>query len=799
MSLIADCQSVLRRTAKAPGFVLAAVLMLSLGIAVSTAMTGVLGGVLGSLPFPDGGSLLVVSSSNAKQREQAGGLTPLEAVHLDRDNQPFAAFGYFNWGGLTLFESDRARELTIAQVSQGFFATLGMPAATGRWFAEAEFASETNTVILSAAESQRQFGSAEAAIGQSIDSSAGRLQVIGVMPPEFAVPSSTVGAWRPSLRGAFPLDQPWVWNARFLNGVARLPPGMSLLAANAELAAVTDAVAASVSLPTGEWRIVSRSMLDTIVGDLRGVLWGALAIALLVLLIGCANVAILIDARQVERRPEQALQQALGASRLRLVRRLLIEVGLIAAVAVVLGAGLALFGIEALRELARGSLPRVNAIAIDPWVLAVAAALSLGLPLVVVLAGSLRLRAAPSEAMRSGGTGKGSLGSGQAGRRMLSVLGVALSTVSLVAGSALLLSLLRLGEVNPGFHSEHVYAMQLFRDGDNDEYRRFAAAIGERIAAIPGVRDVAVTSAAPLAVIGSFTSDILLPGRAQPEALQVGIRRVDAGYLPLLEVPILSGRGISVDDRAGGEPVAVINQTLARQLFGDANALDQVVKLALNNAERVAYRIVGVSGDIRNNGLRAAPGPELLIPFAIAPSSGMTLLLRGDRGLANIDDQLGRALFEIDPREASTRVFSLAAELDGELRPARFFSRTVGVFALIALLLAAFGVYAVAALQQRQRIAEFGLRLAIGARPRTLAWAMLRDSALNVGLGIAIGLAAAWVVMRGLSSQLYGVGGASPSVLAVGVGAMLGAALLAALLPALRAARTDPMIALRAN
>ena len=796
MSLLADCRSVARRTAKAPGFALAAVLMLSLGIAVSTAMTGVVRGLLGSMPFPDAGSLLVVNSSNAKQQAAGGGLTPQEALHLDRDSKPFASFGYYNWGGLTLFADDRARELTIAQVSAGFFPTFGMPALRGRWFSAAEFSAEANTVILSYAEWQRQFGGADSAIGQSIDSSAGRLRVVGIMPPQFAMPSSTIGAWRPSLRSAFALDQPWVWSARFLNGVARLPPGQSLAAANKQLAAVGDALASSASLPTGEWQIAGQPLLDTIVGDLRGVLWGALTIALLVLLIGCANVAILVDARQVECAAEQALRQALGASRTRLLRTALLEIGLISILSVVLGIGLALLGIESLRELARGSLPRVNAIAIDPGALWIAAGLSLLLPLVVALAGSLRLRAAPSDAMRGGGAGKGIVGSGSASRRLLPILGIALSTVSLVAGSALVLSLLRLAEVDPGFRSQHVYALQLFRDGDEAAYASFVDAMRQRLAAVPGVRDVALTSAAPLAVIGSFKGDIAVAGRNLPEPFQVGIRRVDAGFLPLLAVPVRSGRGITIDDRAGAERVTVINQTLARRLFGDASPLGQVLMLSLSG-ERLPHRIVGVSGDIRNSGLRALPGPELLIGFALAPTQGMTFLVRSDQALANVEALLTQALFDVDKREASTAIFSLANNLKSELQSARFFARTMGAFALAALVLAAFGVYAVAALAQRRRVAEFGLRLAVGAKPRTLAWEILRDSARTVCLGIVLGLGASWGVLRWLAAQLYGVDASSPSVLVLGVGMLVCAAFVAALLPALRAAKTDPMQALR--
>ncbi len=801
MSLKSDARHTLRRLAKSPGFTLNAIMMLALGIAISTLMAGVLRGLLGSLPFPDGDGLLVVNTDNARQQIVDGGMTPLEALRLDEDSAPFSTFGYFNWGGLTFYANQRARKVTIAQVSQGFFPTLGMPAQLGRWFSAEEFASESGSVVLSYDEWQRQFGGADDVIGQSVESSAGRLRVIGVMPATFAMPSSTVGAWRPSLRSSFPLDQPWTWNARFLNGLARLPAGVSAAQASQQLIAASDALALSVSMPQGEWTMGVRPMLDTIIGDLRGALWGAMSIALLVLLIGCANVAILIDARQISWRHEQALVQALGATRQRVLRGQLLELAVISTAAALLGVLLASFGIEALRELARGSLPRVDAIALDPYALIFAIALALLLPLLAAIAGALRLRATPADAMR-GGVGKGMVNGGGNSLRWLPTLGIALSTVSLIAGSALLISLLRLAQVEPGFRSEGVYVMQLFRDGDEDEWRSFASALSKRLAAIPGVTHVALTSAAPLTVIGSFTSDILLRGRDEPEAYQIGIRRVDAGYLDLLDIPIIEGRGISADDRAGGEQVAVINQELARRLFGSTSPLDQIVMLPLGSGDREPYRVVGVSADIRNNGLRVRPGPELLIPFAVSPISGVSFLLRTDTQLdgldmAAMDKQLEQALFDVDPREALSRSFSLSEEVDAQLASARFFARTVGGFALAALMLAALGVYAVAALQQRRRVAEFGLRLAIGARPLTLALEILRDSGRTVAFGVILGLLAAWATLRLLSAQLFGVGSTSPSVMLVGVGTLAIAAMLAALLPALRAARTDPMAALR--
>lgn len=793
MHLALDLRHALRRLLQSPGYSVAIVAMLACGIAISAAMFGTLSGVLGALPFPQSERLVVLEVEHPERGVSRGALTPAEALMLEQD-APFADFGFYVWGGMTVYQGDRPREFNLANVSSGFFSTLGMPPLHGSWFSEDDFGADSDAVVLSHEEWQRQFGGDPQAIGRSIETSAGRLRVIGVMPPAFAVPSSSVGAWRPVRAGAYPMDQPWVWNARFVNGLARLDPALGAGQQSARLAELSRALAERHGLAAPLASLQTRSMLERIVGGLRGVLWGAFAVALLVLLIACANVAILVDARQTARRHEQAVVQALGASRARLFRSQLIEVVLLALLAVALGLAMAMLGIDQLRDLARSSVPRVDAIDIDLAVLAFAALLGLLAPLFAALAGALRPRAQAVEAMRSGGRG---LVGRQQRRGWLPMLGAALSTVSLVAGSALLFSLWQLQAVDTGISHERVYALQLFHGQDADIQRDFAARMSERLAQLPGVEQVAVASSAPLSVIGGMNVDIKLPERDQAEPFQLAIRRVSPGYLGALDIALLAGRGFNDSDRDGAERVALINQELARRLFGDADPLGRRVELPLGNGPRVDYRIVGVVEDSLNAGLRAGVAPELLLPFAMSPTMGMTFIVRSQAPLTGYEKQFTDALFEVEPREASTRIFALSDDVDAEFASARFFARTVGGFAIAALLLAAFGVYAVATLRQQQRIAEFGLRLAIGARPVLLMRQMLRESLLPVLAGIALGTGAALGVLRLLQSQLFGIEGAQLGVVGGGIVVLLLAAGIAALVPAWRAARTQPMVALR--
>lgn len=793
-SILTDFTRSARRLTQTPGFSLAVLIMLALGIAFSTSMVGVLRGVLGSLPFPQPEQVVVLESASAERGVSQGGLTPAEALRLSAPDTPFAEFGYYTWGGMTVTLGERPREISTSQVSPGFFPALGMQPLLGRWFIDAEFDAASDAVVLAHAEWQRLFGGDPEVLGRHVETTEGRLRVVGVMPPTFAIPSEVIGAWRPQARDGWPLDQPWAWNARFVAAVARLDPALGEAALAQRLDALSAELAERHQLPQGQWQLRPRALLDVIIGDLRGVLWGAFAVAVLVLLIACANAALLIDARQLARRHQQAVEQALGASPRRLYGALILEVGLLTLLAVALGVALALFGLDTLRELARSSLPRVDAIAIDGVALGVAATLGLLAPLVAALAGALRPHAEPSEAMRGGGKGV----VGHARRRFaLPALGVALSTVSLVAGSALLFSLWRLQAVDPGLRHEHVYVYQLFHGGEV-AHSEFARRLRERLLALPGVEQVAVSSSAPLASqIGNMSIDLKLPERAQPEPWNLGLRRVSPEYAGLLRIPLLHGRMFDADDRPGSERVAIINRELGRRLFGGDSPLDRIVELPLGHGPRVPYRIVGVSEDIRNNGLRAAPEPELWIPFAAEPSMAMSILVAASRPLAGHEKLFADALYAVDPREAVTLAMALSDGVDAELAPVRFFTRTVGAFALAALLLAAFGVYAVATLRQQSRTAEFGLRLAIGARPFAVAVQMLGESARAVLLGIALGMAGAWAALRLLQAQLFGLEGTHTSALAAGVGLLLGVALLAAALPALRAARIDPMQALR--
>ena len=771
-------------------------IILALGIAVSVALFSVLEGVLLSgLPYPGGTRVVAVALHNPAHDDSFARLTAAEAERLAANGEVFESFGFYNWAGMTVLDAGRPREVTFNFVSPGFFAALGVPALHGRVL-DASDTDGDAVVVLSHSEWQRMGGADAQLLGSVIDTATdGPLRVIGVMPPAFDYPVADVGAWRPYPRAQLRPDTPGYRNARFLDAVGRFPDGMAAAVSRDRMQAVVDAVRHDHGQPDAGWRITATPLLEERVGPLQPALWASFGIALLVLLIACANVAILVDAQQIAQRHEQALVQALGGSRRRMFRSLLLELLLLSLLGAALGVALAAAGLDVFRRLADGTVPRAQEIGLNARVLLFALVLATLTPLLAVLAGSLRPRSRALDAMRGGG--RGLVGRGGAGARAMPVFGVTLSTVGLVAAAAMFANLTQTRHVEPGFDAGQVHALQLFRSPGAGDWAGFANTLRGRLAALPGVERVAVTSAAPLSSIGQLMIEMRMPGRAEPEPVQASVRRVSPGYLQLLQIPLLSGRDISDVDRAGGEPVAVVNQALVRQVFGGRDALGELIAVPLGREGWVEHRIVGISADIRNAGLQNAPVPEILVPFEQMPWVGMTFLVRSVGEVQGMPALLREALWQVDPLQATTREFALADDLASELAIARFFAGTLGALALCALLLAALGVYAVAAQQQVQRRPELGLRLAVGAPPMRLARLVFAGSLGMSLLGIAIGVSLGGLGLFVLSAHLFGFGIAYLPWLAMAVACMVVATLLAAAPSAWRAWRTDPASVLR--
>jgi putative ABC transport system permease protein len=797
-SMLLEIRQAARRLLASPGYSGAAFVTLTLGLALSVGMYTVLNGViLNALPYPGGERMVEIRSVNARQNETDGGLTVAEVFAL-ADAAAFEQAGWYRWYSWPVLHGETPREILGAYVSAGFFAALGVPAQAGRWIDAGDTRTSSEAVVLSDQEWQRLTNRDPEIVGKTLALADATVTVVGVMPPAFAYPSRDVGMWRAEEVASLTRDPEIFGNTRYLHAVGRLAAGVEGARASLSLDALSAELRDTHGLSGEGWRLRTTSLLEAAVGDVRGVLAGVFVVSLVVLAIACANVGSLLAARLATRERELAVVQALGATAARVWRGVLFELLLLAVLATAAALLLLIFGLDAFRSLAADTLPRADEISFDPVVAAFAAALALLCPLLVAAPFALRLRRRMGANLNAG-KGQGSAPS--APLRVLPVAGLALATCALIAGTAVALSLDRLQSVDPGIRTDDVYGVQVYHHGGPDEWRRFPREVLARLAAEPDVTGVAMTTMPPLADVGRFMIDVQVPARDRAEPLRATLQRVSPGYFEVVGQPLQRGRGLLDSDDANAAKVAIVNETFARRVFGGADAVGRYVGLPQDlprgDAPHVNYRIVGVAADMRNAGLKSAPAPEIFVPFMQSPWVGRTFLVRAPRAGTGLLERMQEAIWAVDPEQPISRASSLRDDLNAHFAQAIFFARMLGGFAVLALLLAAFGTYSVIAFVQRRQITETGVRLALGAAPVLVARHVLSQGVKLAAVAGVAGSVAAILVLRLLAGQLFGVGAASPVLYAAGVGGVLLAALLASIGPAIRALRVNPMEALR--
>lgn len=795
--MLAAFRSALRHLIRQPGFTTSLIAILGLGLAIAISMFSVLKAVvLERLPYADPDRVVVFNATNARQSANAL-LTPAEAAALNDEKSVFQYVARYNWSGETLMRpNERPREFTVATVTGDFFKVLAPRMLLGRPVTQEDLDADRRVIVLSYREWQRSYGGDRNVIGQKMPLGYGDAEVIGVLPPSFQYPGSDVGGWLPMFPRFEPKsDAPEYPNARYVPTVGLLQPGVTLAAANAAAARVAAQVREQFGQDDIGWRPVVTSALDDLLGETQAVLWGCFAVALLVLLIACTNAGLALQARAISRSREHAVSLALGASRTHLLAVTVMELFLISVAATVLALAVTQLLTAGLAQLLSDTLPRGESIQIDWGVTGIALLLAVAVVAIASLLGA-RLRADASEALRSG---RSQMGLRQRWLKLGPAIGIAMSTVALITAAALAFSLFSLNAVTLGFRTQGVHVLQMFRDGGPAEWRRFAPRVREAMKAEPGLEQTAYTTAAPLSTIGRFEVDAMVPGRAQVEPYQALMRGVSSGYRALLDVPLLEGRDLAETDTQNAPMVALINERLARQSFGDESPIGKQLLLPLGQGERKACTIVGVMKDHRNRGPRANVQAEMWIPFDQAPWVGVSFVARSTLPAVQVQQAIERAIASEAPEEAPTRQFALADDVSAETDLTVLLTRILLAFALCALFLAAFGIYALTALIERARIPEFGLRLAIGAQPRRLASRLVQDALSLTGLGFAVGAVIAWLVLHLLRSQLFGLGATAWSSYAVTGVVLLLAVLVATAVPAWRVARLQPMQALRAD
>jgi putative ABC transport system permease protein len=803
-----DIRFAVRTLAKSPGFTAVAVLTLALGIGANSAIFSFVDGVLlKPLPYPDPDRLMYVW-----EKPPGGGFNVVSALNfLDwrGGGEVFAHVAATSGGSVTLTGNGEPRRIAGSRVSAAYFDVFGVKAVMGRTFAPDEDESgKEHVVVLSHRLWANEFGGDPALVGRTLTLNGEAFTVIGVLPDGSPFDRTFSRLWRPLAFAPGERTRNFHW----LQVVARLKPGVTLEQARARMDAIGARIAADFPDSNKNWgvSVVPYAELAT-PAQLRSSLYVLLAAVGMLMLIACANLANLTLARGTAREREVAVRAALGAGRARLVRQFLTENVLLAliggAAGVALGYGL-MRGLQLM--LPPFYLPAVARISMDVRVLVFALGLSLVTGLAFGIVPALHATAPDlSSAMKEGGRGSAGDGGRRRLRSALVVVEVALAFILLAGGGLLIRSFFAMVNTPLGFDATNVLTLRVPFANDRfpnvERLTAYVRAVTDRIRAVPGVRDVAATDTLPLEGY-SNGMPFLVAGREAVDRANrqaCGFKVVQASYFRTLGIQFARGRPFTDRDVKGGPPVAVINQSMADRFFAGVDPIGQRLLIQEIIAGKPAlgpeipWEIVGVIADERTAPLEFTMRPGVYVPMAQSPTTFVNVVVRA----AMQPDALGRAItsaiHEIDKDQAVTDLRTLEQMKSESAASTRLRTTLVVVFAGLALLLSAVGVYGVLAYSVAQRAHEIGVRAALGASSAALTRMVLASGLALTLAGLALGVAGAFALTRLLSTLLVGVGARDPLTLVAAAATLFAVALLACYLPARRAAKLDPLVVLR--
>ena len=803
-ALLKDLRFAFRSLWKSPGFTLVAVLTLALGIGANTAIFSLVNAVLlRPLPYPEPNRLLFINEAQPQLANDAGFSVP-DAEDVERQAHSFENFGWYFSTGSVYGHEGRGERIRITYTSHGVLPALGVHPILGNAFSAADdVAGAGHTALITYSFWQSRFASDPNVVGRAITIDGRPFTVAGVLPSSFWFPRGGA-VWLPSGAWPYPRVRADHWG---MYGIARLRPGVTIQAARAELDAIASRLKQQYPASNALVTFVAAPLYNRIVGQTRTALLVLLSAVGFVLLIACVNVANLLLARATARQREMAIRHALGASLGRIVRQLLTESILLSLIGGAAGLLLARATFGLILSMGGDRLPRTGA-ALDSTVLWFTLGISVLAGTIFGLLPALRsAQPSPVADLRDGGTFTG-------GRRhtrlrvALMFAEVTLSVVLLVAAGLLIKSFSLLRGVDPGFNPHKLLLVGIslphgsyHSDIDKLVFSRRAI---EQVATIPGVKSVGVARSLPLDG-DDWGTWFWVEGEARPAPGHfplVYMAWVSPRYFQTLDVPLLAGRYFSEADNQQSEKVAIINETFARRHWPHQDPIGKHVYFPLGNP--ATRTVVGVVGSIKNDGLNAAPHEQLFIPYAqpvdafhspIIPFEA--LLCRTEVAPLSLAEAVKQKLHEVDPGVAVSSINTMDEELDDSVSNRRFSMLLLGLFSALALLLAAVGIYGVISFSVSQRTHEIGIRMALGAQAGVVQWMVVRSALQTVILAIVAGVAVSLAVARGLSSLLFGVHNGDPEVLTLVTAVLIGVGLLAAFLPARRAAKVDPMTALR--
>ncbi|GMV20593.1 MAG: hypothetical protein AMXMBFR57_05420 [Acidimicrobiia bacterium] len=786
------------------GFATVVILTLGLAIGVNATIFSVLNGVLlRPLDYPDPGRLVVAWESNptlAQDRSQVS-----SATYLDWRNQTstFTSLAAWRYKGFTLTTGTEAERLDTVEVSPVLFDVLGTQAELGRVFtAEEERPGSPRTVVLSHAAWTRRFGGDPSVLGRTLMLDDASYEIVGVMPRRFQFPAGdpNVELWSAlTINPASVASRPH----RTYNAIGRLKDNVTVQQAQADMDRIAATIARDNPETSAGWGVALVPAHEQVVGDIGSTIWVLFGAVVLVLVIACVNIANLLLARSTRTAKEYAVRAAMGAGQWALVRRSLVESGSLAGLGGLAGLLVAWWGIEALRPLIPANVPRADGIGLDLTVLAFTGATAIAAALIFGLFPAWRaMRPHLMEVFQESGRGASISRSARRLSDVMVVAEVALALMLLVGAGLLIRSFVQLSSVDPGYRTSGIVAAHIVlpasRYSPSASKKQFFDTLIQRVGTIPGVDRASAVSALPMSPLGvQFELPFTIDGLAETspsERPRARYRAVTQGYFETMGIRLLDGRTFDdFDGRENGPKVAIVNELVARRYFQGVSPLDKLVRIPMAGD----LQIVGVVADIKHDGLGASPAPEVFVPYFQFALSEMQVVVATSQRADTMAKAIRAEVSQIDPGLPVARITTIEERVSSSIAQPRFNMTLLAGLAFCAALLAALGVYGVVTYAVARRTTEIGIRMALGADAGGTFRMVVLSAGRIVLAGVVLGLCGAALMGKSIESLLFGVASLDTVTYVAAALGTVAIGLLAAVLPAVRATRIDPVSALR--
>jgi len=811
--LAQDIRYGLRTLRKSPGFTAVAVLTLALGIGANTAIFSVVDAVLlKPLPYQESNRLVAVWEHTAQEPSKPNVVAPRNFLDWQEQNHVFQDMAYLADSRSNLTGIGQPQQIAEEDVSANFFDILGAKFALGHGFTAANgMKGNDDVVVLSYGLWRDQFAADPAVVGKTIELNGTKCEILGVASPDFDsfIARGSLTGTHPQLWTPFVFPQSFYSHTnvgRFLSVIARLKSGVTLPQAQAQMHVLASAMSQKFPDYDANWGVTVVPIREEISGSIRPALLILLGAVGFVLLIACANVASLQLSRAAGRTREIAVRTALGASRWRVARQLLAESLLLAAVGGGLGIFLALWGVNVLLQASPQNLLDLSSVSVDPRILVFAIFVTL---LAACLFGFLpsyiaahsQIASALQESTRGASASRHS----RAIRNVFVVGEIALALI-LLAGSGLLIqSFIRLIRVDPGFDADHLLSFKLSlptkKYKDDAARMAFFTTLFDKVRQIPGVRSVSDENLPPFSLFSAegVATDVILPGQESlPESQRpdTAVRVIGPGYFRTMEIPVVAGRTFSPAELAAEKHVVIINNTFAQKYFAGANPVGQKITIDMKDTN-VPSEIIGIVGDVHGADLSAKPWATVYWPYPELAYDSMTILVRTGTAPLSIVPSIREIVAGMDREEPIANIATMDQLITDSVARSRFMMFLLGLFAALALILASIGIYGVMSYAVSQRTNEIGIRMALGAQRRDILRLVLGHGSRLAIIGVAIGIGTALLLTRLMVSLLFSVSATDPATFSAVAVLLLLVALIACYIPARRAMKVDPMVALR--